>query len=177
MQQINKNFFQLFDIAETFEVDQESLAEKYRELQVEIHPDRFANAAESEKLRAVQLSSYLNEAYDTLKAPLKRAAYLLSLHDLNVEQVDQAELGMDLLQEQIQLREFLEELPEDDTALTELESLKSEVFRKLEQRQQSFSRNLENSDLIAAKKSFHEMQFLSKLLKEIESGEEQRMGY
>ena len=177
MQQINKNFFQLFGIAEIFEVDQESLAEKYRGLQVEVHPDQFANAPESEKLRAVQLSSYLNEAYGTLKAPLKRAAYLLSLHDLNVEQVDQAELGMELLVEQIQLREFLEELPEDESALAELESLKSEVFRKLEQRQQSFSSNLEISDLIAAKKNFHEMQFLSKLLKEIESGEEKRMGY
>jgi|TARA_Y100000294_G_scaffold97855_1_gene90991 molecular chaperone HscB len=177
VQQINKNFFQLFDIAETFEVDQESLAEKYRGLQNEIHPDRFADGSESEKLKAVQLSSYLNEAYGTLRSPLKRAAYLLSLHDLNVEQVDQAELGMDLLMEQMQLREFLEELPRDESALAELESLKSEVLRKLEQRQQSFSSHLEKSDLIAAKKCFHEMQFFNKLLKEIESGEEQRMGY
>ena len=177
MQQITKNFFLLFEITESFEVDLELLAEKYRELQVETHPDRFAAGSEQEKLHAVQLSSYLNEAYDTLRLPLKRAAYLLSLHDLDVKQVDQGELDMDLLMEQMQLREALEELPEDESALTELDSLKWDVQEKLEQRQQNFASYLDNSEFVAAKKLFHEMQFLNKLLKEIERGQEQRLGY
>lgn len=85
-----------------------------------MHPDRFANAEEPEKLRAVQLSSYLNEAYETLKSPLRRAAYLLSLRDIDVEQVNQNDLSMDLLLEQIQLREKLDELPIDESALASL---------------------------------------------------------
>ncbi len=177
MQQINQNYFQLFEIPESFELDLISLADKYRQLQVDVHPDKYASSTEQEKLRAVQLTSYLNEAYSTLKSPLKRAAYLLSLHDLDVEQVSQDELGMDLLLEQIQLREALDEMPGDESALAELEKLKIEVTEKLDGRQQSFASKIEKKLLQEAKKIFHEMQFLHKLLAEIEAGEERRLGY
>ena len=177
MQQINQNYFQLFNISESFELDIDSLAEKYRELQVEVHPDRYANADEQEKLRAVQLTSNLNEAYTTLKSPLKRAGYLLNLHDLDIERVSQSDLGADLLLEQMQLREALDEMPKDESTLPDLEKLKQEVTEKLTGRQQSFARDIDKGDLEDAKKTFHEMQFLHKLLKEIEIGEEQRLGY
>lgn len=175
--EITQNYFQLFEVPESFELDLDALAEKYRELQIEVHPDRFANAAEQEKLRAVQLSSYLNQAYDALKSPLQRAAYLLTLRGQDVETVSQSDLGMELLMEQMQLREALNELPRDESSLPELEKLKAEVANKLLQRQQSFADDLGNDALLEAKKAFHEMQFLHKLLLEIEAGEELRLGY
>jgi len=58
------------------------LSEKYHARQVEVHPDKFSGATEKNKLRAVQLTSYLNEAYSTLKSPIKRAAYLLTINGL-----------------------------------------------------------------------------------------------
>lgn len=177
MQQIKQNHFQLFSLSESFELDLSVLAENYRQLQLEAHPDRFANAPEREKMRAVQLSSYLNEAYDTLKSTLRRAAYLLSLNDVDVEQVSQSDLGMDLLLEQINLREALDELPKDTTALPALENLKTEVTVKLASREQDFAGELQRREFGSAKKFFHEMQFLHKLLAEIDSGEERRLGY
>ncbi len=177
MQQINQNYFQLFKLSESFELDLDSLAEKYRELQVEVHPDRFANADEQEKLRAVQLTSFLNEAYETLKLPLKRAGYILGLHNFDVEQVSQRDLGPDLLLEQMQLREALDELPKDESALPDLEKLKQEVKDKLAGRQQNFARGIENGEFAEAKKIFHEMQFPHKLQLEIDIGEEQRLGF
>lgn len=153
------------------------MSDRYRSLQVEVHPDRFANASEEEKLSAVTMSSYLNEAFETLKLPLKRAAYLLKLRDLDVEQVSQQDLGMELLIEQMQLRESLDELPNDQSALPALESLKSEVLTKLESKLKSFANHLGQDELDIAKSTFHELQFLQKLLSEIEIGEEQRLGY
>ena len=79
MQQINQNYFQLFDLSESFDLDLGKLSEKYHARQVEVHPDKFSGTTEKDKLRAVQLTSYLNEAYSTLKAPIKRAAYLLTI--------------------------------------------------------------------------------------------------
>ncbi len=105
MQPINKNYFQLFNIPESCELDLDSLASTYRELQSESHPDRFASADEHAKMQAVQLSSYLNEAYDTLKSPPKRGADPLILHQQKIEQVNQRDLRMELLLGQIQLRE------------------------------------------------------------------------
>ena len=177
VQQIKQNHFQLFRLSESFELDLSVLAENYRQLQLEAHPDRFANAPEREKMRAVQLSSYLNEAYDTLKSTLRRAAYLLSLNDVDVEQVIQSDLGMDLLLEQINLREALDELPKDTSALPALENLKTEVTVKLASREQDFAGELQRREFGSAKKFFHEMQFLHKLLAEIDSGEERRLGY
>ncbi len=177
MQGNSQNFFQLFDLNQSFDVDVDKLGDRYRQLQSEAHPDRFAGAAESEKLKAVQFTSLINEAYNTLKQPLARAAYLLQLHGEDTEQVSQADLGMELLMEQMQLREALDELPADESALPRLEELKAEVKEKFATRQQQFATALEAGEIQAAKKVFHEMQFLHKLLKEIDQGEEQRLGY
>ena len=177
VQQIKQNYFQLFKQSESFELEVSTLAENYRQLQLEAHPDRFAAASETEKMRAVQLSSYLNEAYDTLKSTLRRAAYLLSLHDVDVEQVEQSDLSMDLLLEQIQLREALDELPKDSSALPALENLKADVTVKLAGMERKFADGLQRREFGSAKKVFHEMQFLHKLLAEIDSSEEQCLGY
>lgn len=177
MPSFTSNYFQLFNLPESCVLDQQTLNAAYREQQGQVHPDRFANADESERLRAVQLSSYLNEAYETLKSPLRRAAYLLSLRDIDVEQVDQNDLGMELLLEQIRLREQLDDLPKDESALGDLDKLRSEVSAKRDQQISKFAEffALENFD--DAKKIYHELQFLYKLLAEIDAGEELRLGY
>jgi molecular chaperone HscB len=177
VQSIKSNYFQIFKLPQSCDVSLDSLAEEYRNQQSEVHPDRYANAGEAEKLRAVQLSSYLNEAYETLKSPLRRAAYLLSLYDIDVEKVEQSDLSMDLLLEQIELREKLDELPKDESALDELAKLRIEVRAKLEKQQQNFTATFELEDFAAAKKIYHELQFLYKLNAEIDAGEELRLGY
>ena len=177
MQSLKSNYFQLFNLPESCDLDLEALVAEYRKQQGEVHPDRFANAPESEKLRAVQLSSYLNEAYETLKSPLRRAAYLLSLNDIDAEQVDQNDLSMDLLLEQIQLRERLDELPRDESALPDLDKLRVEVAAKLQRQEREFARHFDLQKFDDAKKIYHELQFLFKLLSEIDAGEEMRLDY
>jgi len=177
VQTSTQNYFQLFELAERFELDLNELGETYRQLQSEHHPDRFASADEKDKLQAVQFTSLINQAYDTLKSPMKRAAYLLSLQGIDPEQVDQSDLGMELLMEQMQLRESLDELPQDESALPELEELKKEVVEKMQTRQQKFGELMQGNEIDDARKLFHEMQFLHKLIKEIDQGEEQRLGY
>ncbi|GJM13594.1 MAG: co-chaperone protein HscB [Pseudohongiella sp.] len=177
MQSPNSNYFQLFNLEQSCELDLQTLNDEYRDQQAQVHPDRFANAEEAEKLRALQLSSFLNEAYETLKSPLRRAAYLLSLHDIDVEQVDQDDLSMDLLLEQIQLREKLDDLPKDESALEELDKLRLEVVEKLDLQEKKFAEFFDAENFGEAKKLYHELQFLNKLRKEIDAGEELRLGY
>ena len=155
----------------------ELLTDRYRSLQSQWHPDRFASAEEQRKLQAVQMSSWLNQAYEVLKTPLTRAAYLLKLRRCDIETVHQQDLGADLLMEQLLLREALEELPKNASALDTLEALKKEVRQKVKECEQSFSAQIEINEIAAAKKSFHKLQFLVKLLKEIELKEESRLDY
>ena len=173
----NQNYFELFQLAESFEIDPASIKEKYRELQNQTHPDRFSGAEETEKLRTIQINSFVNEAYNTLKSPLRRAGYLLQLRVIDTEQASQSDLGMELLMEQMQLREKLTELPTDESALTELEAMKREVKDRLQNSQEKFGRHFESEELQSAKQTFFELQFLQKLLVEIELSEENRLGY
>jgi len=177
VQLFNQNYFELFAIPESFEVSLDLLTDRYRSLQSQWHPDRFASFDEQKKLQAVQMSSWLNQAYAVLKTPLSRAAYLLKLRNCDVETVHQQDLGADLLMEQMLLREALEELPENESALDILEGLKKEVRQLIKECEQSFSAQIEIHEIVPAKKLFHRLQFLVKLLKEIEIKEENRLGY
>jgi molecular chaperone HscB len=119
----------------------------------------------------------VNEAYNTLKSPIKRAGYFLTTQGFDIENVSQSELDMDLLLEQMQLREKLAELPKDDTAMPVLENLKKDVKQKLLIQQSSFADDARSEKYTSAKKTFHELQFLYKLLSEIEENEERRLEY
>lgn len=73
--------YALFELQPAFDLDLEQLSARYRELARKVHPDRFADAGESEQRQAIEQSANLNEAYQTLKSPSRRARYLLKLQE------------------------------------------------------------------------------------------------
>ncbi|MXY88939.1 MAG: Fe-S protein assembly co-chaperone HscB [Gammaproteobacteria bacterium] len=181
MLSIADNYFSQFELPVGYDIDLDRLNGQFRKLQTIVHPDRYAAAGDEQRLRAIKLSSYLNEAYETLKSPLRRAGYLLKLQGVDVEQVDQSDLDPELLFEQIALRESLTELPKDESALDRLDELNRTTGDRLARRQLEFAACLvgrsaaespEGRDLAQAKKLFHELQFLTKLQAEIEKAED-----
>lgn len=78
------NYFELLNTNSAFEVDLAALEKAYFAVQRQYHPDRFAGKAEAERMTAMQRSVDANDAYNTLKDPLKRARYLLKLQDILV---------------------------------------------------------------------------------------------
>ncbi len=173
----DQNYFKLFSLPESFPLDNETLLQNYLVLQEQTHPDRFVAASAEQRLQAMQSSSVVNEAYETLKSPLRRAAYLLGLRGVDVNKVIQAELSQELLLEQIALREALESLPRDDASLGELEKLRSKVEARLSSGILKFTQLIEKSEHLAAKKIYHEMQYFHKLLSEVKTLEEDLLGY
>ena len=97
--------FALFDLPRRYETDLTALEHRYRELQSMVHPDKHAHLGDSEKLLSMQQATNANDAFQTLKSPLKRAMYLLHLagHDVAVE--NNTAMPMDFLMEQMELRE------------------------------------------------------------------------
>ena len=75
----NRNHFELLGLPAAYAVDPDQLESRYRELQGRVHPDRFAAAPEAEKRLAMQWAARANEAYRTLRDPVDRARYILSL--------------------------------------------------------------------------------------------------
>jgi len=101
--------FALFDLQPAFDIDPQRLAERYRELARETHPDRFADAPASEQRRVLERAAQLNDAYQTLKSPSRRAHYLLGLRGESLP-LEATVQDPEFLMQQMLLREDLEDL-------------------------------------------------------------------
>jgi molecular chaperone HscB len=101
--------FELFDLPKRFEVDARALDDAYRAVQAQVHPDRFAAAGEAQKRVAMQWASQANDAYQTLRQPLKRAIYLLHLRGIDVKAEDNTAMEPAFLMQQMEWRERIED--------------------------------------------------------------------
>src|SRR5210317_1304000 len=123
---ITQNFFELFELDASFDLDTQQLSERYRELQREYHPDRHAHKGEREQRLAVQATAHLNQAFDTLKNPLSRAQYLLQQCGVETGEESRGQLPGAFLMQQMELRESFVEAAEADDPFAELERLEAE---------------------------------------------------
>jgi molecular chaperone HscB len=101
--------FELFGLPERFAQDRAAIDARWKELQREAHPDKFAAQGAAAQRVALQWSVRINEAYQRLKDPLKRAAYLCELLGAPIQAHDNTAMPADFLHQQMELRESLEE--------------------------------------------------------------------
>jgi molecular chaperone HscB len=101
--------FELFEVAQQFAQDSALLDARWKALQNQAHPDKFAAHGASAQRLAMQWSVRINEAYQRLKDPLKRAAYLCELRGAPINAEKNTAMPADFLMQQMQLRETLEE--------------------------------------------------------------------
>ena len=73
---LKKNYFDLFGIEVSIEVNKPALDNKYNNLQQQFHPDKYSNSSSHEKRLALQISSYINDGYVTLGDLIKRIDYI-----------------------------------------------------------------------------------------------------
>lgn len=103
--------FAVFGLPRRFELALPDLEKRFREQSFQVHPDRFARKAPRERRIALERSTALNDAYRTLKDPLRRATYLLGLNGIKVESEQggsaMAKLPAEFLEEIMELREGL----------------------------------------------------------------------
>ena len=108
--ELPQNYFELFQLPCALEVDGRQLTERYRALQRELHPDRFAAAGPQERRLAAQAAAHVNQAYRTLGDRYERATYLLSLQEVTVDGEKDTATDTDFLMRQMELREGMEAL-------------------------------------------------------------------
>ena len=170
--EFTNNFFEIFGQAESYSLDTVLLSNRYRELQKEFHPDRCAAKPERERNMAVQWAATINQAFDTLKSPLKRAQYLLSRQDLDSSGESTISSDPMFLMEQIELRETLEVVAGDEDPFAALDALRERIKREYSQLQVEFEARYNHADYQQALDVVAKMQFFVKLLAEIELLEE-----
>ena len=119
---LNQNHFELFGVPVQFAIDTAGLDRRYRELQREVHPDRFATAPDAERRVSMQLATRVNEAYQTLKSPLRRAVYILQLRGVDPKFETNTAMPAGFLMEQMSWRERIEADSEKPEALLQLQA-------------------------------------------------------
>ena len=106
--------FELFGIPEQFAQERAHLDRRWKELQREAHPDKFAAHGPAAQRVAMQWSVRINEAYQRLKDPLRRAAYLCELHGAPINAENNTAMPAEFLMQQMQWREALDEAQGSD---------------------------------------------------------------
>ena len=122
---LQSNDFELFGLVERFEQDRPALDARWKELQRQAHPDKFAAQGAAAQRVAMQWSVRINEAYQRLKEPLRRAAYLCELHGTPIQAEDNTAMPAAFLMQQMEWREALE----DAQTVAAIDALDDEVMQ------------------------------------------------
>ena len=120
---LQSNDFELFGVPERYAQDRAALDTRWKELQREAHPDKFAAQGAAAQRVAMQWSVRINEAYQRLKDPIKRAAYLCELHGAPISAENNTAMPPAFLMQQMEWREALDEA----SSAAALEGLADEV--------------------------------------------------
>lgn len=159
-----QDYFSIFGLEPSCEIDLADLAVRYRQLQQAVHPDRFMRECERSQRLAQQQAAQVNAAYNTLKSPLTRAQYLLEL----AGQQRAPEITLHdpaFLFQQMELRERLDESARDVQAL---DGLLGDVKKSIQDYEKSFSISWAESDWPQAQVMVDKLQFATKLAHEID---------
>jgi molecular chaperone HscB len=106
--------FELFGLPERFAQDRAAVDARWKELQREAHPDKFSAQGAAAQRVAMQWSVRINEAYQRLKNPLRRAAYLCELRGAPIDAERNTAMPPHFLMEQMEWREALDEATDED---------------------------------------------------------------
>ena len=120
---LDSDDFELFGIERHFTLDRSALDVRWRALQAEVHPDRFASEGAAAQRVAMQWAVRVNEAYRRLQDPLKRAAYLCELNGATIGAENNTAMPADFLTQQLEWREALD----DAHAASEVEAIADQV--------------------------------------------------
>jgi len=169
---LTEDYFTLFGLPARHKQDTERIASIWKDLAACVHPDRYATANLAEQRVAMQWAAHINDAYQTLRDPLLRAAYLCERAGVDMQR--NSAMDPAFLAQQIEWRERLDAVRGDAAALVELvaelditqEALEAEVGRLLD----------DESDPQAAAQRVHEWMFLSRLAKEVDDAYEAARG-
>ena len=158
--------FELFGVPAQFEQDRAHLDARWKDLQREAHPDRFAAEGAAAQRLAMQWSVRINEAYQRLKDPMRRAAYLCELGGAPIQAENNTAMPAAFLMQHMEWREAMD----DATDVAALEALFDEVQQAHKTALQQCAQLIDNlHDLPAAAQQVRGLMFIEKFLHDIEA--------
>ena len=168
------NFFALFEQPVQFELVQEQLDHRLRHLQKQYHPDNVsiqkidADESSQTQMQAEQASALINQAYQTLRAPDSRAAYLLDMARQG-QNLEQSIADLDFLEDAMEMRIELDDAIEVKDSVA-LQQLHPQVTERLQAQSDRFATAYKGNNWQVAVDATQKLKFLVKLNADITAG-------
>ena len=163
---LQSNDFALFGVPMQFAQDRAQLDARWKELQREAHPDKFAAQGPAAQRLAMQWSVRINEAYQRLKDPLKRASYLCELHGAPINAENNTAMPAVFLMQQMEWREALEDAESiEDLDKIALES-RTDGHEQLLKIEQSLD---QKKDFSEAAQQVRSLMFIERFAREVDA--------
>ena len=157
--------FELFGLPAQFALDRAVLDQCWKDLQRKVHPDKFADQGAAAQRLALQWSVRVNEAYQRLKDPLKRAAYLCEMQGAPVRSESNTAMPADFLMQQMTWREALDEAE----SLEDVEALRRELVAGRDAVLQRCAQMLDGAhDYAAAVGQVRALMFIERFAKDLD---------
>jgi molecular chaperone HscB len=165
---LRADHFSLFGLNRGFRLDLSDLDSRYRDIQAQVHPDRFAHAGDADRRISMQWATHANEAYQTLKKPLERAKYLLQLAGHDIQAESNTAMPAEFLMEQMEWREAVMDARNGGDH-HELEHLHNRLRSDINSRYEEIGKLIDDAgDYAQATDLVRRLMFLEKLLYEID---------
>ena len=165
--------FELFDLPPRFAQDLAHMQQRWKALQREAHPDRFAAHGAAAQRLAMQWSVRINEAWQRLRDPLQRAAYLCELHGAPVDKHGNTKMPPEFLMRQMQWHEQLDEarsVADFDVLASELDAVRNQLLQRCAQLLD------EAGDYAGAAEQVRALMFIERLLNGVDDKRDAALG-
>ena len=164
---LSQNYFELFGLSPDFDLDRTRLHAAQQQLQARFHPDRFVGASERERRISVQMAAHINQAYETLRDPVRRSRYLLEISGAELPDESTTTSDTGFLMEQIELREALENCRDSELPLQESAKIDARLGQRAEELAREFIECFERGDLEQATQASRKMQFIQRIQQQL----------
>jgi molecular chaperone HscB len=158
--------FDLFGLPQRFAQDPAAIAARWKDLQREAHPDKFSGEGAAAQRAALQWSVRINEAYQRLKDPLRRAAYLCELRGAPIDPENNTAMPPEFLVEQMEWREALDEA----SAEADLDEISDRVAQRRREMLAHIGQLLDlEGDAPAAAQEVRALMFIERFAEDVEA--------
>ena len=166
MTSLKSNDFELFGLVQQFAQDRASIDARWKDLQREAHPDKFSAQGAAAQRLAMQWSVRINEAYQRLKDPLRRAAYLCEIHGVAVNAENNTAMPAAFLMQQMEWREALD----DAVSTSEVEAIDKQIMSARLEMLKNCERLLDDEgDYQQAAQQVRSLMFVERFIQDIET--------
>jgi len=162
-----QNYFEIFSVPVSTAPNLKQLKEKNHQLQQQVHPDRFANSDAAQKREAMQITSLVNEAYNTLKVPVARLQYMLTLKGVDMDGETDTSMDGAFLMQQMELREEIADVKSQSDPLDVLDTLSGDLKNQAQNLVLAFADFYQQDELEKSREIVRKLQFINKAQKEV----------